>query len=162
MSLTLNIRHLEVRTVAFEGAMDCVELALDGVDELVRPAGPLNYAFEAVRHERGILLQGVLGMDFSCECARCLTPFPLKISLDPWVSLLPWEGEDAVVVTGDFVDLTPYLREDMVLALPQRPLCKPECGGLPGRTPASMTPSKTPNSWDGPAPAWQELDKLRF
>jgi uncharacterized metal-binding protein YceD (DUF177 family) len=67
-----------------------------------------------------------------------------------------------VVVHNDCVDLTPYLREDMVLELPQRPLCSPECRGLvdsPQRSEPS--PDATPN-WEGPASTWRELDKLNL
>ena len=43
---------------------------------------------------------------------------------------LPLEGEEAVSVVNDCVDLTPYVREDILLEFPQHPLCEPECRGL--------------------------------
>jgi uncharacterized protein len=162
MALNLNVRHLEEQPVRFEGTLDAAELDLDRVDDLIRPAGPMRYAFEASRQERGILLQGILEMDFQCDCARCLAAYPLSVRLDGWVCLLPSEGEEAAAAHGDCVDLTPYLREDMFLALPQRPLCKPDCVGLLGREPASAPASKALRAWEGPASVWQELDRSRF
>jgi uncharacterized metal-binding protein YceD (DUF177 family) len=54
--------------------------------------------------------------------------------------------------------LTPYLREDILLALPQHPLCEPECGGL--KLPArAKDPEKTAGNT---ASAWDALDKLKL
>jgi uncharacterized metal-binding protein YceD (DUF177 family) len=56
------------------------------------------------------------------------------------------------------VNLTPYIREDILLALPQHPLCEPECGGL--KPPASL---KDPGEMSEKASsAWSELDKLKL
>jgi uncharacterized protein len=162
MPLILNVRHLEANPVRFEGELDTQELAVENLDELIHPAGPLRYAFDAERHERGVLLQGRLAWPLAFECARCLRAFDRVLEVDPWMCLLVWEGEDAVVVHNDCVDLTPYLREDMVLELPQRPLCSPECRGLvvsPGGSGHSL--DAAPN-WEGPASTWRELDKLNL
>jgi len=138
------------------------ELGLEGLDELVHTGGPLRYDFVAERHARGVLLQGRLAWLLRCECARCLKAFDLELVLDPWSCLLLWEGEEAVKVHNDCVDLTPYLREDMVLKLPQRPLCTTDCAGLTGReTTSALSPDATQSRYS-PASAWQELDKLNF
>ena len=42
---------------------------------------------------------------------------------------MPLEGEEKANVINDLVDLTPYLREDIVLAFPQHPLCRPNAAG---------------------------------
>jgi uncharacterized protein len=162
MSLILNVRHLETQSVRFEGELEPAGLNIERLDELIHPAGPLRFAFDAERHERGILLQGRLEWAFKCECARCLRPFDQVLTLDPWVCLLPWEGEEAVEIRNDCVDLTPFLREDMVLGLPQRPLCRSECRGLTGEGAALALSPDVTQSWRGSASAWQELDKLNF
>ena len=45
------------------------------------------------------------------------------LTVEPFVAHEELHGED-------FVDLTPQIREDILLALPQRALCRPECRGL--------------------------------
>jgi uncharacterized metal-binding protein YceD (DUF177 family) len=50
---------------------------------------------------------------------------------------LPLEGEDKVPVDNDCVDLTPFVREDILLEFPQHPLCKPDCGGIENKNRAS-------------------------
>jgi uncharacterized metal-binding protein YceD (DUF177 family) len=59
-------------------------------------------------------------------------------------------------VENDCVDLTPYLREDIFLALPQHPLCATDCQGLLGEFGRKTS---TPSGKDRTSP-WGELDKL--
>jgi uncharacterized metal-binding protein YceD (DUF177 family) len=65
-----------------------------------------------------------------------------------------------VTIDNDNVDLTPYLREDMILEFPQHPLCKPDCAGL-----KKMDKSQSPAAGNKPettASAWAELNKLKL
>ena len=56
------------------------------------------------------------------------------------------------------MNFTPHIREDILLALPQHPLCEPECGGL--KLPAR---AKDPEKAAGnTASAWDALDKLKL
>jgi uncharacterized metal-binding protein YceD (DUF177 family) len=57
---------------------------------------------------------------------------------------------------GDCVDLTPFLREDILLALPQHPLCSSDCKGLLRKYEREAIPG---SGRDKPS-AWSELDKL--
>jgi uncharacterized metal-binding protein YceD (DUF177 family) len=79
------------------------------------------------------------------------------LELKEWTCLLPFQGEEQVGVVNDCVDLTPFVREDMLLEFPRHPLCKPDCGGLKTKT------GKIRKNADGIAPSvWTELDKLEF
>jgi uncharacterized metal-binding protein YceD (DUF177 family) len=55
------------------------------------------------------------------------------------------------------VDLTPFLREDSLLGLPQHPLCRSDC---PGLTQADPEPSKA--SQPAKSGVWSQLDQLKF
>jgi hypothetical protein len=48
---------------------------------------------------------------------RCLEPFEYELRLES-VLRLALEGEDAVTLVDESVDLTPHIREDSLLALP--------------------------------------------
>ena len=63
-------------------------------------------------------------------------------------------------MVNDLVDLTPFVREDILLEFPQHPLCDRECRGLPKNEPGKAKAS----SGAGPteASAWAELNKLKF
>jgi uncharacterized metal-binding protein YceD (DUF177 family) len=73
--------------------------------------------------------------------------------LDNWTLHLPLDGDDAVPVDNDCVDLTRYAREDMLLEFPRHPLCGPDCRGF--------GEDRHENGQNSPA-AWNELDKLNF
>lgn len=157
MSLTINLHHLNDKTLQLEGEMSQDDLGIEVLDELVHPRKPLIYKLEAQKMGNQILINGTLEITLDCECARCLKPYLHPINLKNWISHIPLEGEEKALVVNDCVDLTPYVREDILLAFPQHPLCKHECGGL---SDASLNPEKAPDSV--PASAWAELNKLKF
>ncbi len=135
MKFHLSLKHLEKKDVVMEGNATAEDLDLGDVrDDLVKIKEPIQFKLTATRLQESILVEGRVEMVLDCCCARCLEPFTKRMELDPWTSLIVMEGEEGAVVRDDSVDLTPYLREDIVLMLPQHPLCKPECRGLPVAT----------------------------
>ncbi len=162
MPLRFNIRHLEHRPLTLLGELPVAELDLGDIDELIQADSPLQHDLVVERHERSILVQGCLGLKLHCECVRCLKRFEYRLAFDSWSCLLPLEGEDKVLVTNDCVDLTPYVREDIVLAFPQHPLCEPECRGLMAASPNGARPASGVNLTGDPPSAWAELNKLKL
>ena len=164
MPLQINLRHLESRSLSLKGELSPTELQLDGLDELIRTPCPLAYDLNVERYQQGILVQGRLEVILRCDCVRCLKGFDYRVVLADWSCLLPLEGEDKVLVTNDCVDLTPYLREDIVLAFPQHPLCESECRGLPAETAGSIKNPSGASQAEGlsSASAWAELNKLKL
>jgi uncharacterized protein len=158
MPLIVNLRHVEEHTVALKGELPVDELDMDTRDEMIRVARPLRYDIEIQKLERGFWVRGSLQLILECQCVRCLKPFTRKLELKPWTCHLSLEGEERVAVVDDCVDLTPFVREDMLLGLPQHPLCKPDCGGLEG-----AKTGKARKIADEIAPsAWVELNKLKL
>ena len=162
MPLLFNIRHLEHQTVTLRGELPAAELDLGGIDELIQANSPLQHDLVVERHDRSILVQGCLGLSLRCECVRCLKGFEYRLAFDSWSCLLPLEGEDKVLVSNDCVDLTPYLREDIVLAFPQHPLCEPECRGLMASSPKVARLSSDMSVTGDRSSAWAELNKLKL
>ncbi len=159
MPLQVNIRHLEDNEVRLQGQLPVAELDLGNNDELVRARLPLKYDLTAERLNDAILLQGRLELTLDCECARCLKPFQHRIELEHWTAHLPLEGPEKAVIKDDLADLTPYLREDILLEFPQHPLCEAGCAGLPNR--AGENETKSASRTEGSS-AWSELNKLKF
>jgi uncharacterized protein len=122
----------------------------------------LDYDLEVQKLEEGLLVQGHLHLVLECECVRCLKPFPYHVELDNWTCHLPLEGEDGVPVVNDCVDLTPHLREDILLEFPRHPLCNPECRGLPGTSIGESRNTSVTDKPDVGSPAWAELNKLKL
>jgi uncharacterized protein len=153
MSLKVNLRHLEAHEVHMKGELPVEELDFGLQDEIMLTKKPLYYDLRVEEVANGVLVQGKLTLPLQCQCVRCLKSFEKAMILENWTLHLPLEGDDAVPVDNDCVDLTPYAREDMLLEFPQHPLCGPDCRGLGG--------NRRENGQSSPS-AWNELDKLNF
>jgi len=162
MALTFNVRHLEKKNLHLEGELDPAELDVDGVDELVRLSSPLSYDLTAERIEEAVLVRGRLEVTLACECSRCLRPFEQPLILPDWACHLAFGGEEAVPIHNDCVDLTPYLREDILLSFPQHPVCGQECHGLPEVAVAHPPKAGGATAVDNESSVWAELNKLKF
>ncbi len=162
MSLTVNLRHLENRNVQLQGQLPIAQLDLDTRDEMIQGKTPLDYDLEAQRIEEGLLIQGRLALVLDCQCVRCLKAFRFELKLPNWTCHLLLAGEEPVEVVNDCVDLTPYVREDILLAFPQHPLCDPECRGLPQKSSGKPAPANKSGDKKADLSAWSELDKLNL
>ena len=97
---------------------------------------------EAALSGKTVTVHGRVVGTFDVECSRCLGPAP--VSVDAYVSFvlvkrpsrrslpqdLELEPEDMAVSYYDSdreVDLAPYIREQLALAVPLKPLCRPDC-----------------------------------
>jgi len=159
MALIVNLRHLEEKDVVLRGELPVAELDLDTRDEMVCVKEPLRYDLQVQLLEDSLLARGWLRLTLECQCVRCLKPFLHELELNPWACHLPLEGEEPAPIVNDCADLTPSVREDMLLELPRHPLCQPDCRGLEKTTAGPASGS----SKDESAPsAWAELDKLKL
>jgi DUF177 domain-containing protein len=157
MPLIINLRHLEEHNALLRGELPVVELDMETGDEMIRLTRPMHYDIEVQKLAGALLVRGSLRFALECQCVRCLKPFTHELELKAWTCHLPFEGEDQVAIDNDCVDLTPFVREDMLLEFPRHPLCRPDCGGLKTKTDKAR---KTAGEF---APsAWAELDKLKL
>ena len=161
MPLLCNLHLLEAKNLRLAGELAAQELSLEQVDELIQATQPLQYDLEAQKLADGILVQGQLQITLECECVRCLKPFEHYLLLKRWACHLPLQGEEKVLVVNDCVDLTPWVREDILLAYPQHPLCKAKCRGLLKKQTGQM---KTPagSETKKASSAWAALNKLKL
>ena len=160
MSLTVNLRALTKTTVRLQGEIPPAALGLDLRDEVIQVNAPVAHDLEVEMLDDALLVRGSLRMVLDCECVRCLKKFPYPLVLDPYTLHIPLAGEEAITLDNDNADLTPFLREDMLLEFPQHPLCKPECAGLKkiDRNQARGTGVKH----EIEASAWAELNTLKL
>jgi len=90
----------------------------------------------------GLLMKGSVGCEVQFQCTRCLREFPGKLTgkLEEYYSLNPEDdtsaeeddpfGEAVAVLFGDEIDLTAPIREALLLSIPMKILCSPDCPGL--------------------------------
>ena len=160
MPLLVNLRHLEKDDLKLKGELPVEELDIDTRDEMVQVTKPLRYQLDAQKLADALLVRGKLVLPLACQCVRCLKAFESKLEIPEWACHIPLVGEEKAPIISDCVDLTPFLREDILLELPQHPLCKPDCSGL--KKPKAGKSKKTSPGATPDASAWSELDKLKF
>jgi uncharacterized protein len=136
---------------------------------------------EVIHEHRGpheivpdIRLKGRFEGTFQVPCARCIEPveIPLAAEFDlifrpvgadsdaPERSITASETEIGYY-QGDSLSLEDVLREQVLLSLPVRTLCKPDCKGLCPRCGANRN-LKPCSCDDGPSdPRWEALTGLR-
>jgi uncharacterized metal-binding protein YceD (DUF177 family) len=154
--LSINLRHLEDHEIPVQGELSAAEMDFGLNDEMMRAEQPVHYDLTVEKMQDALLVKGSLATVLDCQCVRCLKPFKQKLELPDWTVLLPLTGEEKVAVDNDSVDLTPYVREDILLQLPRHPLCKPDCSGLKPKARKNGGQSGSMSS------AWAELDKLKL
>lgn len=163
MSLNVNLQRLDRGGIALKGELPAAALDFGLHDNAIRVEHPLRYDLVVEKFDRALLVRGRMELLLDCVCVRCLREFTRSLSLTDWTCHVPLEGEDAAPVAGDCVDLTPCLREDILLAIPRHPVCVCKSGcevlaqSLRG---SSQSSGGLDNST--PASAWSELDRLKL
>ncbi|GIW41224.1 MAG: hypothetical protein KatS3mg076_1801 [Candidatus Binatia bacterium] len=99
---------------------------------------PARVEVRYYRAGREVFFEGSLDAPLVGRCARCLEEFSVPLRRSFHFVLLPADTvptvqRDDVELAhyhGDEIDLSPLLREEVLLALPIRPLCREDCLGL--------------------------------
>lgn len=162
MRLTFNLRHLAKKNLSLRGELTAAELDIAEDDELIHVPNRLKYDLTVQAVEGAALVQGRLELLLVCECARCLRSFDYQVVLPDWVCHLPLSGQGRVLARNDSVDLTPFMREDILLAFPQRPLCDAGCPGLAQALPSRLPEPVGADQAQAGVSVWAELNKLKF
>ncbi|MBK5216605.1 MAG: DUF177 domain-containing protein [Propionibacteriales bacterium] len=123
----------------------------------------LELRLEAVME--GVLATGTVSTALSGECVRCLEQLDEELVVDIQELYLYDDGgaefaEDESHLEGDLLNLEPVLRDAIVLALPQNPLCGPECPGLCSECGARLADDPDHTHGDVIDPRWAALNQL--
>ncbi|HEV2863166.1 MAG TPA: DUF177 domain-containing protein [Pyrinomonadaceae bacterium] len=140
-------------------------------EEVARVAGQTAVEGRASRKGEEVRVRGRIKTEVELACDRCLAPraTPLEVEFDTSfipqaaasaetdnVELLP---EHLVLATyeGDAVDLDELVREQIVLALPSRNLCREDCKGLCPRCGADLNAETCSCETKEVDPRWSAL-----
>ena len=140
--------------------MPVAELDFGVHDEMIRVEKPLRYDLAVEKLHDAVLRHRLVAAGSGLRVRPLPEEVPARAETGRLGVHLPLEGEDKVPVDNDCVDLTPFVREDMLLEFPQHPLCKPDCAGLRKKVPAR--PGKPPARMNPKPSAWAVLDKLKL
>ena len=96
-----------------------------------------------IHSSQGILVRGKLAAEVELVCSRCLNSFPYPIGFTieeeflPTVDVssglslsLPQESDGFTIDSNHMLDLGKLIRQYILLNLPMKPLCRPDCAGI--------------------------------
>ena len=130
--LRLNIGFIINESVGYSRAFD---FDLPQIDlEKERTASNLKGTIRFDRTQRGILVTGTFTSGTENQCVRCLDDYTQTLQTE-FTELYAFDDRtttdsDLIVPEDGFIDLTPIVREYLLLDFPIKPLCKPDCAGL--------------------------------
>ncbi len=138
--LKVDVSRLVRGTVTEDDFEATLRLAL--TDEglcLTESGDPFHLRLKLARLHGGIRVYGQVTGALSLECSRCLErfAFPVHLAVDE-IYRLGMEAAGRQVVSEDdsyevhegILDLNPALNDTVMLAVPMKPLCRPDCRGL--------------------------------
>jgi uncharacterized protein len=135
-------KHLEGQEDS--GFLDLAEIG-------AKAAGPVHYSLEVGLSGSGVFATGRVSVPVEMTCVACLQPFVYEAVADPFATQVEIEGRE-------LVDLTPAVREELLLALPNHPRCDLMSGHSCPYHGLEATGSGAQESAQS---AWDQLDKLK-
>ncbi|HEX5411488.1 MAG TPA: DUF177 domain-containing protein [Terriglobia bacterium] len=116
---------------------------LDFQEAKFRQAGPLTVNAEAELAGKEIRVRGHISGLLGAACDRCLEQIKIRVDLDFDLPYRPMEeiaqeeeievGTDELTVgffTGDGINLADVVREQVLLSVAMKVVCRPDCLGL--------------------------------
>jgi len=150
--MKVHLRQIPDEGLHLEGEEDCPipELA----KEEIVCAGPLRYSLEVGVSEGSLWANGSLSQPVEVRCVACLEPFVHTIEVPDFALLTETSGPEVI-------DLTPFVREDILLNLPAYPRCD-RSGDRVCPAPHIQRQRSDDAEADAKArkPDWSALDKL--
>jgi uncharacterized protein len=99
----------------------------------LQPTAPVTVKGKVTNTGEGFLVEAELSLTYEANCDRCLQKFSQtqKIELkEEFVAGRSPSDETVYSFSGDLLDLTQCMSDQIMLALPMKLLCSPTCRGL--------------------------------
>jgi uncharacterized protein len=158
----VDVRHLLAtpggsRSVRIDRPLEGLASELAEVSDPVRVEALLESVVE------GILVSGPVSGRMELRCARCLRGFDQEFGLhvEELFAADASEDDDRYPLIDDAIDLTPMVRDSVVLSLPFAPLCRPDCLGLCERCGGNRNLGECACA-EPVDPRWAPLESVRF
>lgn len=146
--MKVHLKQIPTQGLHLEGEEECPIHELES--EGIRCAGRLHYDIDLGVAGGGLWANGSLLQPVELRCVSCLEKFLHEIRVPAFAMHTELHGPETV-------DLTPFMREDILLNLPAHPHCDRDgdrvCKGKQIETAAQDTKRKSD---------WSALDKLKL
>jgi uncharacterized protein len=139
--MRIDVRELELGPQVIEGEVRKADLGFDSSDILV--LDKILVKLTAERQLQEVRIRGAFQVDIEVPCSRCLETvrFPIAARFDQFYESNaehPLEGEielqekdtEIAFFSGDFIEVSDIVREQILLSLPMKPICQETCKGL--------------------------------
>ena len=146
--MKIHLKQIPAEGLHVEGEEDCPLTELEA--EEIGCAGPLQYSIDVGVAEGALWANGSLSQRVELRCVSCLEKFVYQIRVLGFAVHSDLQGPEVV-------DLTPFIREDLLLNLPAHPRCDRDGGRVCKGKISQMSPMTTKHESD-----WSALDKLKL
>jgi len=125
--------HINVSDILAEAIGYSREYAISGEQPTLKGitlTAPIDGRITITRLETGVAVKGRLTTEIELECDRCLRSFarPVTLTLQQVFSERP--GDDELPLDHRQLDLAPAIAQEILLGLPIKLLCRPDCPGI--------------------------------
>ena len=152
--MKIHLKQIPAKGLRVAGEEDCLvpDLEADGI----RCAGPLQYDLEVGVSAGALWANGSLQQPVELRCVSCLEKFVHEVNVPAFALHTELRGPE-------MIDLTPYLREDILLNMPAHPHCDRDggriCKAAKSEKDAVLTEQQREAKREHD---WEMLDKLKL
>ena len=152
--MKIHLRQIPAEGLHVEGEENCLLQELE--TEHVHCTGPLRYSLDVGLSEGALWANGSLVQPVDLRCVSCLERFPYEITVPSFAVHQELHGPETV-------DLTPAMREDILLNLPPHPHCDRDGDRLcPGPTVPAASAGTAEEQEAKRERDWEALTKLKL
>ena len=146
--MKVHLKQIPSDGLHLEGDQECpfLELGAEGIG----CAGPLYYKIELGVANGALWASGSLSQRVQLRCVSCLEQFLYEIRVPAFATHIELRGPETV-------DLTPFMREDLLLNLPAHPHCDRDGNRVCKAKQIQFRERRTERKID-----WSALDRLKF
>ena len=119
--MKIHLKQIPAGGLHLEGEEDCPLDGLAGQD--LRCVGPLRYNLDLGVSDGALWANGTIAQTVELRCVACLEEFEHEISVPAFALHTELHGPETV-------DITPFMREDILLNLPPYPHCDRDGGRI--------------------------------
>lgn len=168
---SISLEDIQDEPLGFAFELTLPSASLDR--EPLLEVSPVEFSGTVSRMESGFSLDGRIRYGGELECSRCLAAYPFKedehfsLSLYPRPSPAPDEVAleesdlDAYFYDEPVLAVVPIVEERIQLAVPMKPLCRPDCQGLCPQCGTDRNSGKCDCAPKTDDPRWEALKVLR-
>ncbi|HEX6045982.1 MAG TPA: DUF177 domain-containing protein [Pyrinomonadaceae bacterium] len=147
---------------------------LNPVDERVSLTVPASVKGTVKRAGNDVCVNGHVDARVQVECDRCLKPVELPVSADfdlEYITGAEYESSSAAALSeeelavsvfdGDAIDVDEIVKEQILLAVPARTLCREDCKGICPECGMDLNTGQCNCAADEVDPRWAALKSLK-